>query len=50
MKYKDIYSLTVVQMINIGEETGETSDILKKLADFYQEEVVKIGRKYLYGH
>ncbi|HOU46096.1 MAG TPA: type II secretion system F family protein [Candidatus Pacearchaeota archaeon] len=41
MKYKDIYSLTVVQMINIGEETGETSDILKKLADFYQEEVVR---------
>ncbi len=41
MKYKDLYSLTVVQMINIGEETGETSDILKKLADFYQEEVIR---------
>lgn len=41
IEYKNLYSLTVVQMINIGEETGETSDILKKLADFYQEEVIR---------
>jgi len=34
-----LYSPTVIQMIEIGEETGETSTILAKLADFYEEEV-----------
>ena len=37
--YQDIYSLTVIQMIAVGEETGETSNILEKLADFFEEEV-----------
>lgn len=37
--YQDIYSLTVIQMIAVGEETGETSNILQKLADFFEEEV-----------
>ncbi|MFH1181269.1 MAG: type II secretion system F family protein [bacterium] len=34
-----IYPATLVQMIEVGEETGETSSILAKLADFYEEEV-----------
>jgi type II secretory pathway component PulF len=38
-KYSNIYSGLVVQMIEIGEETGETSGILEKLADFFEEEV-----------
>jgi len=38
-KYEDIYSNLVIQMIEIGEETGETSTILQKLAEFYEEEV-----------
>jgi len=38
-KYKDIYPNLVFQMIEVGEETGETSNILKKLAEFYEEEV-----------
>lgn len=29
----------VVQMLEVGEETGKTSDVLKKLAEFYEEEV-----------
>ncbi len=29
----------VVQMIEVGEETGETPDILEKLAEFLEEEV-----------
>lgn len=37
--YKDIYPLTVIQMIAVGEETGETSNILEKLAEFYEAEV-----------
>lgn len=37
--YQNIYPSTVIQMITVGEETGETSDILGKLADFFEEEV-----------
>ncbi len=37
--YQNIYSVTVIQMIAVGEETGETSSILSKLADFFEEEV-----------
>ena len=39
MSYQQLYPLTVIQMIEVGEETGATSDILQKLADFYEEEV-----------
>jgi len=37
--YQNIYPLIVIQMIEVGEETGETSSILAKLADFFEEEV-----------
>jgi len=37
--YENIYPSIVIQMIEVGEETGETSDILKKLAEFFEEEV-----------
>ena len=37
--YQDIYPPIVFQMIQVGEETGETSNILSKLADFFEEEV-----------
>ena len=37
--YENIYPLTLIQMISVGEETGETSTILVKLAEFYEEEV-----------
>jgi len=36
--HQDIYPPIVVQMIAVGEETGETSNILAKLADFFEEE------------
>lgn len=39
LKKHNVYPYLVVQMIEIGEETGETSTILEKLADFYEEEV-----------
>jgi type IV pilus assembly protein PilC len=39
LPYQKLYSPTVIQMIQVGEETGETSTILAKLADFYEEEV-----------
>jgi type IV pilus assembly protein PilC len=37
--YGNLYPLVVLQMIEVGEETGETSDILQKLAVFFEEEV-----------
>lgn len=37
--YENIYPSIVIQMIAVGEETGETSTILSQLADFYEEEV-----------
>jgi len=37
--YGNIYSPMVIQMIAVGEETGETTAILEKLADFFEEEV-----------
>jgi len=37
--YKEIYPPLVLEMMKVGEETGETSAILAHLADFYEEEV-----------
>ena len=37
--HEDIYPSIVIQMIEIGEETGETSNILQKLAEFFEDEV-----------
>lgn len=37
--YENIYPLIVIQMIEVGEETGETSEILEKLAEFFEDEV-----------
>jgi len=37
--YQNVYPLVVIQMIEVGEETGETSTILAKLAGFFEEEV-----------
>ncbi len=41
-KYKELYPVLVSQMIGVGEQTGELSDILGRLADFYEEEVKNI--------
>lgn len=37
--HQDIFSPMVIQMIEVGEETGETPSILEKLAEFLEEEV-----------
>ena len=37
--YQSIFPLVVIQMLKVGEETGETSAILSKLADFFEEEI-----------
>lgn len=37
--YSQIFPQTLIQMISVGEETGETSGVLDKIASFYEEEV-----------
>jgi type IV pilus assembly protein PilC len=37
--YTTIYPSLVLQMLDVGEETGETSGILAKLADFFEEDI-----------
>lgn len=41
LENRDTYPPLVVQMMAVGEETGETSSILDKLADFYEEKVTR---------
>ena len=43
-KYENLYTPMVVQMIDVGEETGSLSDILKNLADFYEEEIDNVTK------
>jgi len=43
--YQNIYPPMVLEMMEIGEETGETSEILESLADFYEEEVANSLQK-----
>jgi len=40
--YGKLYPVLVSQMIGVGEQTGELSNILERLADFYEEEVKNI--------
>lgn len=41
---KKIFPILVPQMIEVGEETGKTEEVLAKLADFYEEEVSQVTK------
>ncbi|MEI8361053.1 MAG: type II secretion system F family protein [bacterium] len=41
-QYPNLYSPLVIQMVAIGEQTGEVDSILGELADFYEDEVDQI--------
>ncbi len=43
--HKDIFPLGTVEMVEVGEETGKTTVILKKLADFYEQEAANATDK-----
>jgi len=38
--HQDIFPFGVTEMVEVGEETGKSSTILKKLADFYEQEAI----------
>lgn len=38
-KYENIFSYLLIQMIEVGEETGSLGDVLSDLAEFYEGEV-----------
>lgn len=38
-RHEDLYPPFVAEMMVVGEETGQTNDILKRLAMYYEEEV-----------
>jgi type IV pilus assembly protein PilC len=38
-EYQKFIPLTVITMLQVGEETGETAEILEKLSEFYEAEV-----------
>jgi len=42
--YQKIYPLTLISMLAVGEETGETSEVLAKIADFYESEVTDAAK------
>ena len=43
--HQDIFPFGVTEMVEIGEETGKSSSILKKLADFYEQEAISAVEK-----
>jgi type IV pilus assembly protein PilC len=43
-QYKHLYPVMVVQMVEVGEETGETTEILEKMAEFFEDEVNQVTK------
>lgn len=41
---KKVFPILVPQMIEVGEETGKTEEILEKLAQFYEEDVDQLTK------
>ncbi|KJH70016.1 type II secretion system F family protein [Aliterella atlantica] len=39
LRKDDVFPLMAIQMISIGEETGELDQMLMKVADFYEDEI-----------
>ena len=45
LTYKNIFPFGAIEMMEVGEETGKTSTVLKTLADFYEEELIRTTTK-----
>ncbi len=44
MPYQNLFPSTVLQMMEVGEETGQMAEILGKVADFFEEELTNTTR------
>jgi type IV pilus assembly protein PilC len=42
---QDIFPFGMIEMMEVGEQTGKTSTILEQLADFYEQEVINATEK-----
>lgn len=40
--YENLYTPLIIQMLQVGEETGKLSEVLERLAEFYEEEVAQV--------
>lgn len=43
-KHPDLFPVLVSQIVQVGEETGKTEDVLLQLAEFYEDEVDQITK------
>lgn len=43
-EYPRFFPVLVVQMLQVGEETGKTENVLLKLAEFYEDEVTQLSK------
>ncbi|MDD2766210.1 MAG: type II secretion system F family protein [Candidatus Moranbacteria bacterium] len=43
-RYPHIFPILVPQILEVGEETGKTETVLRRLAEFYEEEVSQITK------
>lgn len=43
-QHLDLFPILVPQIIQVGEETGKTENVLQRLAEFYEEEVSQITK------
>jgi len=43
-KFPKLFPTLTIQMVEVGEETGKTADVLTNLADFYEEEISQITK------
>lgn len=46
MEYENLYPQVITQIIRIGEETGKTSIVLEKIAEFFEKEVDNITKNF----
>ena len=44
--YQHLFPVGAIDMIEVGEETGKTSVVLKKLSEFYEQEVIEITKNF----
>ncbi|MFZ2187173.1 MAG: type II secretion system F family protein [Candidatus Moraniibacteriota bacterium] len=44
IRYPHIFPVLVSQILEVGEETGKTETVLRRLAEFYEEEVSQITK------